>query len=355
MSKNNQLTVLSSTRGIIETNFEEVKAYVTEAMKTCETVAVDQENLKERKQLVKMYSASENEIEKIRKEQKKEFLLPLTKFEDECKELKAIIANGKKFIKDQTDRFDEEERQKKRDIFTKEADRLCQDSICSAKFINRITMPDWVTNVATSKKKILDNVSEQVDVITNAYNTEQSNIMMVEEQVVTVSELVGLATPLTVDDVTRYISDYETMDVQQVMANINVEAKKRKQAEEAAITAAEAKRIAEEERQRKAKEEAERQAKLAEERRIAEEAILKEQEEREVAEAKKIAEIEGSKIEELEAFVADIDDFFKKPIEEVKAIEKPTKYTHTIETTLSSMEVYNLFAKNGIDVVVKGE
>lgn len=352
----NELKVIKITQGKIATNFAEFKKELSAQLETYKTVQVTEENLAERKKDRLLLTNSRKAMDKKRKEIKADYLKPLTEYEAEVKEGIEIIKEAELFIKDQTDRFDEEKREEKRKLFDDSINAELKDVELPSKYTDRIDMPSWVTNVATSNKKIIEEATNQVKVIKEAYETEQSNIMFVEAQVAQASTMAGLATPLTVGDVIRFVGDYETMDVATVTQAITNEAMRRKEAEEAAVRRAEEERLRRE-AEAKAKAEREEKARIEREAREKAEAERREQEriareKAEKEESERLAKLEAEKVEEEtkeEEFVADIDDFFET--------EKPKMYiyTVTIKTDKDAQYITNLLVGHGFDAKMNWE
>lgn len=284
----NELVVLGITPGAITTNFSAFKLWLNESMEEYKTMEVTEDNLKARKADRLKLTNSIKAINARRIEVGKDFKKPLDAYENECKDAIAIIQKQEIFLKKQTDKFDEAQRQKKRDYFIECLTNVNQDESLPAKYKSRLVQPDWLLNVATTNKKIDKYVTSEFALLKEAYEKELQNMALVENQCVSASNMVGLATPITVYDVKGYIGDYETMNATEAIVTINSMATKRKKSEDAAVRRAEEQRIAKEAAEKaraekedirlemEAKREAEK-AKAEEVAKAAKEAALKEE------------------------------------------------------------------------------
>lgn len=270
----NELVVSKVQTGKILTNYNEFKAELEKALQDYKGLVVTEENCSEMKKTRSTLTNSVKAIDTKRIEIKKQFVEPLTVFENECKEAISLIENVSTELKSMTDVFDEKTRQEKLDYARVCKEELSIKSTLNEKYLERIeTDRSMFTLVATSKKKILEDITEQFSYQKICQDRELQNIDFVNNQIVSVSSLLELSTPLSLADVKHLIRDYEVLDTNSFSNELTSIAKRRKQAEVEAVEAEKRRVVAEQER------------KEAEQRRLEEQAALELARKQEIIEA----------------------------------------------------------------------
>jgi hypothetical protein len=261
----NELKVISTKAGIIETNFDEFHATLKLAIQDYKGLVVTEENLKEMKQTRLELTKAIKIIDDERKVQKKEFIIPLTAYENQCKTAIETIEEAEKELKTKIDFFDERVRQEKLAHAKEVALKLSAE--LNDKYKARVnTEKSEFTNVSTTKKKIEEDIFTQIQELEKLQKQEESNKVYVQQQLQTASKLAGLSTNLVIDDILHLVGNYETMDIASVTNSITSIALRRKESEELAVRQAEERIRLQEQRKAEAKERAEREAILAKER-----------------------------------------------------------------------------------------
>ena len=85
---------------VVQMNFEEVKASLIAGAEKYRGIVVTEESLKDCKVMQKELSKTKNSLDTYRKGIKKEMLIPVTAFENQCKELIGLVAEVESPIKD---------------------------------------------------------------------------------------------------------------------------------------------------------------------------------------------------------------------------------------------------------------
>lgn len=99
---------------VLNANFEDVKASLTETLNKYKGIIVTEDGLKDCKATQKELSSLRVKIDNYRKTIKKEVLVPVTEFEGKCKELEALIVEVEKPIKEGINVFDNLRREEKK-------------------------------------------------------------------------------------------------------------------------------------------------------------------------------------------------------------------------------------------------
>jgi hypothetical protein len=98
---------------VIEFNFEDLKKQAQQIASEYASITITNDTYMDAKADAKKLGRYVADIEKRRKEIKKQLELPVKNFEDQCKELEAILISSQKQITDVTDQYDEKRRQEK--------------------------------------------------------------------------------------------------------------------------------------------------------------------------------------------------------------------------------------------------
>lgn len=129
--------------GTIQTNFEEIKAYVTEKVKHYSQLVYTDDQIadakKDRAELNKLSTA----LNRARIDSKKAYMEPFARFETEAKQLKASVDAASASIGEQIEAFDAQQRKKKKDaieaLFVEKAfpEGVTLSHIFDAKWLNK--------------------------------------------------------------------------------------------------------------------------------------------------------------------------------------------------------------------------
>ena len=190
------------------------------------------------------------------------------------------------------------------------------------------------TNVATTKKKIEEDIFAQTQELEKLQKQEETNKAYVQQQLQTASKLAGLSTDLVIDDILHLVGNYETMDIASVTNSITSIALRRKESEELAVRQAEERIRLEEQRKAEAKERAEREAILAKEREEARE------------EQRKLEEANKAPVVEIVPFFTE-EDF--EILNEVEEVVEENEIIKVVCKKSETADIIRLLAINGFN------
>ncbi len=224
----NALQVLSSTE--IKANFEETKAQLEELVKPYKGVIVDASNLRESKADIARIRKVEKSIDEYRKMVKKYVTVPLTAFEDKCKELKAVCTEAVTAMDEQVKAIEQKQKDEKIESL-----RLYFDA---------------------QEKKYPDYVSFD-QVFDDSWENKTCSIEKCQQDILSylaeVEKDIDIIKSLQSDDEVALLIKYsETYDLREVMEYNSILEKRRKQAEQERLIAEEKAREAAEREQAEA-------------------------------------------------------------------------------------------------------
>lgn len=146
---------------VIDFNFEELKAELTERLHHYNNLVVTEDAIKEAKTDLANLRKLKEAIETRRKEVKKQCMAPYNAFEAQVKELTALIDAPVAAINGQVKTFEEQEKQKKYEEITATYEELVPDTIKEIIPLQRILDLTWL-NKTTSMKKIAEAIETRV-------------------------------------------------------------------------------------------------------------------------------------------------------------------------------------------------
>jgi len=303
-----ELQVTNKSLPMIQTNYEEVKSYLQHQLKKYETMIVTEDTLKDSKESQRELSKLKKSIDDYRKSIKQEMLVPVSEFEDKCKELIDIVATVEKPIKDGIEVFNDKLRQDRLDyaneIITAHSSNFGLD-------VSDFKILDSFTNISGTKKAISDELDRQMTELVKIKEQLANNIKLLREQVEQLNTSFELEVKMEFKDIESRISDNNFMELSQYLLS---EATRRKQTQD---------RIKE---QMRLKEEAEKSKREEEERQKAIENAIITAPEQVITEVPEVAEVKQEDITEVEVRTVD-----EETGEVMKVLEITLKLTGTNE------------------------
>ena len=104
------IRIINEVMPVIEVNFEEVKKALAETLTKYENIVVTEETLSGCKATQKELAGVRTKIDTYRKDKKKALSEPIIAFENQCKELIALIEKAEQPIKDGIKVFDDKKK-----------------------------------------------------------------------------------------------------------------------------------------------------------------------------------------------------------------------------------------------------
>lgn len=216
---------------VIKSNFEDVKASLTETIDKYKGIVVTEEGLQDCKATQKELAGLRNKIDDFRKTVKKDMEGPIKVFEGQCKELIGLIAEAEQPIKDGIIIFDNKRREEKR---TK-ALELIKESIethqLTEKYASKLNVLDKYLNFSGSVKSVREDIEQRA---INLAKEQEEEIKAKEMQKATIlatieSVNININSKVKIEDFQRYIDMNYPLD--RIVREINVRAEAIRKAE----------------------------------------------------------------------------------------------------------------------------
>ena len=326
----------------IKINFEELKITLTDEIKRYAGLVVSKQTLKSSISSQKELAGLKRKIDTARKDIKRELLIPIKKFEDECKELYILVENAETPIKKQIEKFEIE---RKEEV---EA-QIVEDLIAEAKeqgisiTVELIDIPKQLMNKTVKKREIESFVNGAILKIKNELEQKANELNAIKNHIFSINSLLLLKSPLKIDD---FIYDINSLSYPEVIEKITGTGKRQQRIEKEV-----ADKVIAEEKQRleniRLKTEREEQNRLAK--------IKREEEKNNFIDGVKddpILDLEESVIEDIEPEPETETGIIKEEIE----IQKPVVKTKQLEVKLDKpkfVKLINFLSENDIEHKIK--
>jgi Protein of unknown function (DUF1351) len=233
--------IVKTTNAVVNVNFEEVKASLTENLEKYKGIVVTDDNLKDCKDIQKDLSKLKKDIDSNRKDIKKQLEAPIKNFEVQCKELVGLISEVDTPIKEGIAIFDEMKREEKREYAREMIKEALIEYPLDNKYSNSLTVLDKYTLVATSKKAIKEDVFNRAEGLYKVQEDEkrvyQENLIIIKETVEQAN--INIISKLNADIYIKKLED--GVNPTFIIREINNTASNLRQAEERAAKIAEEK------------------------------------------------------------------------------------------------------------------
>ena len=305
---------------VITMNFAEVKKSLVEGSLKYKGLVVTEEGLKDCKAMQGELSSTRIKLDTYRKDVKKEMTKPITKFEDQCKELIALVTEVETPLKAGIEVFNQKVRDKNKVLAENIIISFIKEEGLNEKYSKELTVIDKYCNLTSKINEVTEDVAKRGYLLLQQQQTEIETLQIMNDTIVNLNK--NIDAKLSIEDFQSLI-DTNTSPVK-IMAEINARAERIKANEIKAV----------EDRKAKAEKEVlERIAKA--EREAAEKARIEERNARIAREA-----IEAAEKMKVEAELRALDNK-KEPIKYIKTVEELQAHKQEQEKTqVSSTKSY---------------
>ena len=168
---------------VVQMNFEEVKASLILGAEKYKGILVTEESLKDCKIMQKELSKTKTVLDTYRKTIKKEMIIPITKFEEQCKELIGLVAEVETPIKEAISVFDIAAREAKRVMAQEYINTTVIDLPLNDKYGSQLIVLDEYMNVSMSVKKVKEDIEKRALLLQQEQNQEAENLQIIKETI----------------------------------------------------------------------------------------------------------------------------------------------------------------------------
>lgn len=207
---------------VINANFEDVKASLSETLNKYKGIIVTEEGLKDCKATQKELSSLRVKIDTYRKTIKKEVLSPVTEFESKCKELEKLISDVENPIKEGINVFDNKRREEKREKALEFITDAIESHNLKPKYSSQLNVLDKYITLTGSVKAVKEDIETRAETLRIQQEAEERELEQlkagIDMYVDTMNE--DINKKLNAIDFYRYIEHGH--DIKQISATIKM-------------------------------------------------------------------------------------------------------------------------------------
>jgi len=174
-----EFNVIQAEQPIIKINFEEVKEMLTSKLEEYTGIVVTEDTLSGCKYAQKELASLRVNVDNERKKIKKELSAPISKFEDQCKELIAMIEKVEGPIKEGIKVFDDARREEKRKVALKIIEEEAANAGLNETFKAKVEVKDKYMNLTATESDVRDDVIAQTIALKVQQNAEEDRLAII--------------------------------------------------------------------------------------------------------------------------------------------------------------------------------
>lgn len=171
------------TKPVITINYDDLTKQLNTLLEDYKDLVVTEETLKGCKAAQKELAGLRNEIEKYRKDKKKEAEQPIKAFEDQCKKLVELIKEVETPIKEGITYFDNQRREEKRELAKEIIAEECEKAGLNEKYSAQCFVLDKYTNLTATESGVREDVSRQCFALKVEQDREAERDKLIEETI----------------------------------------------------------------------------------------------------------------------------------------------------------------------------
>jgi len=202
---------------VITMNFSEVKASLVEGSKKYKGLIVTAEGLKDCKAMQSELSSTRIKLDTYRKTVKKEMTIPITKFEDQCKELIALVTEVETPLKAGIEVFNQKVRDEKKII----AENIILDFIKEQglieKYSKELNVIDKYMNLTAKDSDVVNDVASRGFLLLQEQEQEIETLQIIKDTIENLNK--GIDAKIAIEDFQTLI-DSKVSPVK-IMSEIN--------------------------------------------------------------------------------------------------------------------------------------
>lgn len=192
---------------VININFEEMKQALTSKMEEYKGIVVTEESLSLCKADQKDLAGIRNKIDTYRKEKKKDLSKPIAEFEEQCKQLIALIEKSEQPIKEGIAVFDNKKRDEKRDKALEIIKNTTEAHQLKEKYACRLTILDKYLNLTASVKSVKEDIEQRAYFLVEEQHKEEELLQTIQTTLDNANKTIK--TPITMNDI-KYLINMNT-------------------------------------------------------------------------------------------------------------------------------------------------
>jgi hypothetical protein len=204
-----------------------MKRALSDTMQQYTGIIVTEDSLSACKVTQKELAGIRVKIDTYRKDKKRELSRPITEFEDQCKELIALVEKAEQPIKDGIAIFDNKKREEKRQAALNIIKEAIAARQLNEKYSDKLTVLDKYLNLTASLKSIKEDIEQRAFLLVEEQAREQQTLEVILTTIDNANKTIK--TPIKLADV-QYLINMNT-SLTYIIDSINKLAEKIKAAE----------------------------------------------------------------------------------------------------------------------------
>ena len=219
---NLEVVIIKEIAPVIEINFEELKVAMSETLSKYRGYVVTESNLSSCKLTQKELAGIRIQIDKYRKDKKKELSEPIVAFENQCKELISLVESAESPIKAGFQVFDDMKRADKYQAANNTICKAVEARQLSLKYASKLTVIDKYMNLTATVKDVTDDIEMRADALLNEQKNEQAMLEVIQISIDNAN--LGINAKLSIDDFKRSIDN--GVGAKDIISDINARAER---------------------------------------------------------------------------------------------------------------------------------
>ena len=215
-----EVKILQESLPIIQINFEEMKTALTETLEGYRNIVVTEETLKVCKESQKELASTRVTLDNYRKDKKKTLSKPITEFENQCKELIALVEEAEQPIKDGIKVFDDLKREEKHNVALRIIQEVVQEQELNEKYASQLIIIDKYCNLTAKESEVKEDLTSKAMTLKVEQDREAELIEIIKDAIESENERIN--SKMKFEDFKRYID--RNMSAKDVIAEIKLRA-----------------------------------------------------------------------------------------------------------------------------------
>lgn len=177
------IRIINEVMPVIEVNFDEVKAALSQTLAKYSGLVVTEETLMGCKATQKDLAGVRAKIDTYRKDKKKALSEPITVFENQCKELISLIEIAEQPIKDGIRVFDDKKREEKKAIAERLLKEVATTLELNEKYASRLTIDERYCNLTAKEIDVKNDLEAKAMVLKVEQDREAELIEIIKDSI----------------------------------------------------------------------------------------------------------------------------------------------------------------------------
>lgn len=209
------IEIIKEQLPVIQINFDTLKAELMGMLEKYKNIVVTEQSLAGCKSTQKQLAGLRIKIDNYRKDKKKELSLPIVAFEDQCKELVALIGQAEDPIKEGIAVFDDEKRLEKLNIAKAIMAEVAEEVGLNEKYAALMAVQSSYSNLTATKADVKNDATARAMVLKSEQGKEAELLAIIADTIE--DENKNLKKKMDIKNFERLIG---TMSTREVIAEI---------------------------------------------------------------------------------------------------------------------------------------